>query len=146
MQFQKRKARYFLAVSLGCAIAVILPTIFPLNRYSVDQKVGYEWYVMICVFYIVSLLLIAISNSKMYYIIENDRVIIKGSNYEYVVDIKEVDYIKCIFSKGNIKEYELVVSGRSPDTISINVNLLNEEGQSLVTVLHGKYSVRLTDF
>ncbi len=146
MEFRKRKARYFLAVSLRCAIAIILPIIFPYNKYSVDHIVGYEWYIIIGVFYAISVLIIAISNSKMLYIIENDKVIIKNSNYEYTVDIKEIEYIKCMFSRGNRKAYEIVLPSHSPNTIYINVNLLNEEGQSLVTVLHAKYRVKLTNF
>lgn len=146
MQFRKRKLRYLLGVSLGCAIMVFLPIIFPYDKYSVDHKVGYEWYIFIGVFFIISILLIAISNSKRCYIIENDKVIIKSSNDEYIVDIKEIEYIKCVFSRGNRKEYELVLPGYSPDTICINVNLLNEKGQALVTVLHDKYNVKLTNF
>ena len=51
-----------------------------------------------------------------------------------------------LHSRGNRKAYEIVLPSHSPNSIYINVNLLNEEGQSLVTVLHAKHRVKLTNF
>jgi len=144
MQFRKRKSTYFIADSFGCIIAAVLPIIFPYDYFH--KKIGYEWYIILGIFYIVSMLMIAVSNSKTCYVIENDEIIIKGLYDEYIVSIKEIEYIKCVFSTGNKKEYELVLPDYSPNTICINVNLLNEEGRSLVTVLHDKYGVKLTNF
>lgn len=146
MLFRKRKLRYFIAISLSCIMALILPILFPFSKYSMDHKIGSEWYVIIAIVYVVSIFVIAMSHSKICYVIEDDKIYFKGSYEDYIININEIEYIKCVFSRGNQKHYEIVLPKNLPNTISINVNLVNDTGESLITVLKNKYSVKFNNF